>query len=221
MPSRSLLDWPDDAAALADHLGLDRFGVVGMSSGGPYALACAAVLGDRLSGAAVAGGITDMTSPAIADVLTPGELESLETAVTFDGALAWCTERFGADGGRFLDWMDSDSGGDDLGAPDETYLSDTASLEALLATMAEAFAQGIGGYAGDVHVEAQPWSFDPTTISVPVDIVHGAEDHLAPLAHAHHNHELVPGSTLTVLPGVGHLSLVPHLAAVAAKVAPG
>lgn len=36
---RVLADWPVDVAALADHLGHDRFAVMGLSSGGPYVIA--------------------------------------------------------------------------------------------------------------------------------------------------------------------------------------
>jgi pimeloyl-ACP methyl ester carboxylesterase len=75
------------------------------------------------------------------------------------------------------------------------------------------------GIAGDLHVEAQTWVFDPGTIEVPVEIVHGDDDGMAPIAHAHRNAELVAGATLTVLPGVGHLSVVPHIPAIAARLA--
>src|SRR5262245_6028460 len=40
-PKRKLADWPNDVAALADHLGFGKFAIVGMSGGGPYAAACA------------------------------------------------------------------------------------------------------------------------------------------------------------------------------------
>ncbi|KAI1500211.1 Alpha/Beta hydrolase protein [Biscogniauxia marginata] len=39
-PSRRILDWPADLLALADHLQVDRFAVLGVSGGSPYALAC-------------------------------------------------------------------------------------------------------------------------------------------------------------------------------------
>jgi pimeloyl-ACP methyl ester carboxylesterase len=38
---RSFLDWPSDLLALTERLGIDRFAIVGVSGGAPYALACA------------------------------------------------------------------------------------------------------------------------------------------------------------------------------------
>jgi pimeloyl-ACP methyl ester carboxylesterase len=55
-PGRTLVDWPFDVAALADALGLDRFAVLGVSAGGPYAAACVWALPDRVSAAAVVSG---------------------------------------------------------------------------------------------------------------------------------------------------------------------
>ena len=46
-PDRRLENWPADAAAAADDLGADRFAVTGFSTGGEYAVACAALLPDR------------------------------------------------------------------------------------------------------------------------------------------------------------------------------
>jgi pimeloyl-ACP methyl ester carboxylesterase len=48
-PDRTLLDWPEDVAALAAHLGIERFAVSGWSAGGPYALACAYGIPERLT----------------------------------------------------------------------------------------------------------------------------------------------------------------------------
>ena len=51
-PGRKLLDWPDDVGQLADHMGIDKFYVMGWSAGGPHALACAYRLPDRVSAGA-------------------------------------------------------------------------------------------------------------------------------------------------------------------------
>ncbi len=47
-PGRKILDWPNDVIQLADALEIDRFGVEGVSGGGPYAAACAYKIPDRL-----------------------------------------------------------------------------------------------------------------------------------------------------------------------------
>src|SRR5437868_4337089 len=47
-PGRRLLDWPADAAQLADALSIERFAAIGLSGGGPYLLACAYAMPERL-----------------------------------------------------------------------------------------------------------------------------------------------------------------------------
>src|SRR5207244_1627588 len=55
-PARSYESGARDIGELADHFGLDRFAVIGHSSGGPNAAACARFLGDRLIGCAIVSG---------------------------------------------------------------------------------------------------------------------------------------------------------------------
>jgi pimeloyl-ACP methyl ester carboxylesterase len=161
-----------------------------------------------------------MAWPGLAPSLTEVELESLTAAKTEEGALAWCEHRYGADGSGFAAAIEELGTGGGIGAADEAYLDEPGVLDAILITMAEAFRQGVVGMAGDLHIEATPWAFDLASITAPVELVHGDEDAMAPLAHANHTAELVPSAPLTILPGVGHLSLLPHLAEVAARIAP-
>ena len=207
---RTTADWVDDVAALADHLGIDRFAVMGLSSGGPYTVACAALLGDRVCAAVVAAGNTDMSWPGSAD----GYLQSELDIMAMDderAAVAWCEEHYGADGSEFL------SGDLDLGPTDNAYLADEANLTGLLTAMTEAFHQGVVGYAHDITVQGRPWTFDPATIIAPVIVVHGADDHLVPLAHSRHTAELIPGADLRIIDGRGHLSLVDEFPALATE----
>jgi len=52
-PGRSLLDWAQDVACVADRLGLAKFYIVGLSGGGLFAAACAHELPDRVLGVAL------------------------------------------------------------------------------------------------------------------------------------------------------------------------
>jgi len=55
--NRTLLDWPDDVAELADALGIDKFAVEGISGGGPYAAACAYKIPERLTSCGIISGL--------------------------------------------------------------------------------------------------------------------------------------------------------------------
>jgi pimeloyl-ACP methyl ester carboxylesterase len=206
LPGRTTAAWAGDVAALADHLGVERFAVAGLSSGGPYTVACAALLGERVIGAIIAAGNTDMSWPDAADGYLQSELDLM--AMGDDAAaVAWCERRYGSDGSRFL----GDDADLDLGPVDNTWLADERNLASLTATMNEAFGHGVVGYAHDITVQGRPWTFDPATIGCPTLVVHGAEDHLVPIAHSEHTAALIPGAELRVLPDVGHLSLIDQL----------
>ncbi|MFF0340974.1 alpha/beta fold hydrolase [Kribbella sp. NPDC004875] len=70
-PGRTVASVVDDAVALADAFGWERFVVTGGSGGGPHALACAALLPDRVTRCAITGSI----APAIVDGPEPTEDE--------------------------------------------------------------------------------------------------------------------------------------------------
>lgn len=68
-PGRTLLDWPPDVAALADALGWTKFHVLGVSGGGPYVLACAQALPERLLTAGVICGAPPLREVGTQDLL--------------------------------------------------------------------------------------------------------------------------------------------------------
>src|SRR2546421_4137372 len=63
-PGRRYEDWAADVAAVADELAVDRFGVLGYSSGGPYVVACANALRDRLTFAGIVSGVAPAEAPS-------------------------------------------------------------------------------------------------------------------------------------------------------------
>lgn len=204
-PGRLLTDWPADVAALADELELDSFIVAGHSSGGPYSIVCAALLPPRVVAAIDLAGATDMSWPEAWDDYNEMEAELMRVDGE-EAAVAWCVERFGEDGAGFFAAADFS-----LTEPDEALFADEKLAPQLGAARAEAFRQGVIGYAHDIVVQARPWAFDPGAIRVPVHIVHGDADAVVPLSHSRHTAELIPGSTLEVLPGHGHFTLLGEL----------
>jgi pimeloyl-ACP methyl ester carboxylesterase len=209
---RTTADWADDVAALADHLGVERFAVMGLSSGGPYAVACGSLLGDRVRGVIVAAGNTDMSWPGASDGYLQSELDIMAMDDE-DAAVAWCIERYGADGSGFF----GGEGDVDLGEVDNAWLADEANLSSLMTTMGEAFHQGVIGYAHDITVQGRAWTFDPGTITAATIVVHGADDRLVPIEHSRHTAASIPGAERRELPGVGHLSLGRHLPGLVAE----
>ncbi|MFN2491054.1 MAG: alpha/beta fold hydrolase [Actinomycetota bacterium] len=212
-PDRSMDDWPTDVAALADALGIDRFVVAGHSSGGPYAVACAAVLGVRVLAGIILGGVTNMAWPDAWEGYSDTESELMRLPDE-EAAVAWSVERFGADGGGFLA-----ASGFELPKPDEQLYANEEIARLLASARAEAFRQGVTGYAQDIFVQGRSWPFDPSAIAAPVHVVHGELDTLLPLAHSRHTSEVIAGSNLRVLPGHGHFTILGELPTMASALA--
>lgn len=213
MPGRSMADWPRDVAALTDALGLERFAVAGHSSGGPYAVACAALLPARVSGLVTLGGVTDMGWPGASEGYLESELELMR--MHDEGSVViWCNEHFGEDGSRFMA-----ASGMDLPAADVPLYEDERIASMLATARAEAFRQGVGGYAQDIWIQSRPWPFDPDQIRAPAVILQGEGDRLLPMTHTQHTADVVPGARLRVLPEHGHFSILGELPGVAAALA--
>ncbi len=84
-PGRRILDWPSDITQLADHLGINRFAVAGHSGGGPYVLACAAALPERVSAAALVAA----AGPVDASAATLGMSQVNKLGFTFGRYAPW------------------------------------------------------------------------------------------------------------------------------------
>lgn len=211
-PGRQLHDWPADVAALADHLGLDRFAVVGYSSGGPYALVSAALLPGRAIAAGVVAGVTDMGWAPAWEGIDEDEAELMRIGVE-GAAVAWCEARYGVDGGRFAE------SGPEWAPADVTLLENPDIAASMVETLGEGFRQGVVGYAQDITVQGRPWAFDPGTIGVPVVALHGEADTVISTVHSRHTADLVPGAKLDLRPADGHLSIMARIPRLAADLA--
>ena len=207
-PGRVLADWPNSVAQVADQLGLESFAVVGASAGGVHAIACAALLADRVTSLGLVCAGTDPSWPGTASRHSDEE-NSVMATDDEETVIAWFAGRFGADASRYP------IGGAGLPAPDAAMFDDARYGPGIVSSTKEALRQGVAGLALDKLVRSRPWTFDPGSIDARCEIIHGEQDTVAPVANGEHNATLIPNATLTRLPEHGHLSIlteIPRLA---------
>jgi pimeloyl-ACP methyl ester carboxylesterase len=213
---RSVADEAADVAALADELGLDRFGVIGGSGGGPHVLACAALLPDRVVRAACVVGVAPFGSPGLERDEWISGMDP-ENVKEFDWALAGedvlmpelerehreAEERVAEDPSRLLE----DFG---LSESDRAELARPEAMQIIRESTFEEAVNGVGGWVDDDLAFTRPWGFEVSAISVPVLIRYGLTDVLVPAAHGEWLAANVPGCIVEVETSAGHLGENPE-----------
>ncbi|HUR16814.1 MAG TPA: alpha/beta hydrolase, partial [Candidatus Limnocylindrales bacterium] len=202
-PGRSLLDWPQDVATLADRLGIVTFSVIGWSGGGPYALACASALPDRVA----AIGLVSSPAP-LAGIAERGYLRRLDRNAVRAAGRAPVLIRLALwhwgrpqrrDAERFFEESVAE-----MCAADQAILSDTALRERMIANSTELYRQGGRGMYDEALVLARPWGFELSDITVPVYLWHGERDETVPLGMATYLARAIPTATVTFDSDEGH-----------------
>lgn len=208
-PDRKLLDWPDDVAQLANHLGINRFYVLGWSAGGPHALACAYQLPERVLAGAVAAGLGPMNRPAA----TKGFVFPGQAFIFAAQNFPWLIGLFRRTA-RNTVWGDTEEAKQQLlsSIPDDDKerMLQSGNLDMWFADVREGYRQGWQGVARDDIVIMQDWGFDIADIRVRVDIWHGEQDRNVPLLSSEHMRDRIPNNRATFLPGEGHFFLLSH-----------
>ncbi len=209
-PGSGLVDWPADMAQLADHLGIRRFGISALSGGGIYALACAAVMPDRLTDVVVTG----CPAPMQRAGAFRGMRFATKAGVWLGGHAPWLVEAvadmLSGSIRRHPDFF-IDRSNQDKPASDLKWLSMGSVRTGAVRNLQEAFRQGGSGYAHDLRLLARPWGFAPEAIRAPVQLWHGDQDTVIPLGNGEYLASAIPGATLRLCPGEGHMLLWNHL----------
>jgi pimeloyl-ACP methyl ester carboxylesterase len=191
-PGRDVASAASDVRQLVDALGVDRFAVMGASGGGPHALACAALLPDRVIGAVTFASLAPYTDAFdwYAGMVAP---EGLRAAVEGREARASYAEVEEFDESSFT-------------------AADWAALRGTWASLGrdagQAGAAGPDGLIDDDVAFVKPWGFDVANIITPVLVVQGGEDRVVPPAHADWLVQNLASAELWLRPRDGHVSVL-------------
>jgi pimeloyl-ACP methyl ester carboxylesterase len=193
-PGRTLVDWPADAAALLDALGVHRFAVLGGSGGGPYAVACGVLLADRVTAVALVAPAEPAGAPAhgFVPATDPAALrERGETIARLARDDPDALDAFFAP-----DLSDSDREQEATAAPEFRAQA--------LANLREAFRQGADAYVEDHTINGGDWAALLPRLSRPTRIWQGDDDNNVPVEATRWLAAQIPGAELTLLHDAGH-----------------
>lgn len=200
-----LRGWARDVETFADRRGVERFAAVGLSGGGPYVLACAHELADRMVAGAVLGGLGPVRGPDA----PPGYTRLLGLG---RGVLDRTRAPLGAAFSRFLQslrpvadqalWLYMN-----LGPPSDRPVFARPEMQEMFKTdILTGLAGGMSGPVYDVALFARDWGFSLRDVEVPIRFWQGDADLIVPFHHGPHQAALVRNGRLYVRPGEGHFA---------------
>ena len=206
---RSVADVVDDTRTVLDHVGAERAWILGWSGGGPHALACAALMPERVRGAATIASIAPYPAEGLDYLAGMGDenVEEFTAALEGQDALLVFKQR---------NWpIFRDVTGDEMAASlgDLIDQVDRASLtdqfaEFLAASFREALRESYWGWFDDDLAMIKPWGFDIAAISQPVHIWQGQHDRMVPYAHGEWLAAHVGSAVPHLFDEQGHLSIM-------------
>ncbi|WP_377270712.1 alpha/beta fold hydrolase [Peterkaempfera sp. SMS 1(5)a] len=210
LPGRRVADAAADVAAIADALELDRFAVVGRSGGAPHSLACAALLPERVTRAAVLVSLAPRGASGLDWFAGMAESNVREYSTAADSArrlalrLEQRSQRIREDPTVLVTELRGE-----LPESDRQVVADAGIRAMLVSNYAEALRESAHGWIDDALAFCRDWGFDPGSIRVPVLLWHGQEDVFSPVQHTRWLAERIPGSTLEVEAGAAHFGALP------------
>jgi pimeloyl-ACP methyl ester carboxylesterase len=203
---RTIVDWPNDVVELSSALGLDTFALLGSSGGAPYALACGALIPDRIRLVGVLGGIAPADAPGVLAAMS-GQMRMLLRLGQFAPAVVRVLFRLNVSAIR----RNGARAGEQMAAwapePDRTLFQQERIRNGFIRCFEEACRQGTRGPATDVALIARPWGFDLAAVKVPVLLWHGERDRNVPVACGRYLARVLPNCRAAFYANEAHLSL--------------
>ena len=206
-PERKLTDWPEVAAALTKHLGIDRYRVLAISGGAPYAYITGWAFPEQVQAIAVVSG-----APPIAELSDYAGLWRIHRwmlrlhtrnrrlmRALFHVGRPFACMRMSFRMQPFLRLI--------LQKMDAEALRDQRAFEACFESSREAWRASLEGVMADAEIYAQPWDFPLEEVRVPVHIWHGTKDRTFSVELAQALARRMSTAELHVVEGAGHYSL--------------
>jgi pimeloyl-ACP methyl ester carboxylesterase len=196
---RGFLDWPRDVAEAADQLGIDRFSVLGVSGGCPYALACGYVLGERVERIGIVVGAAPLEASGMSDTL----MARLATAnrvvrrVQFAAVSLLLTAMPGRSVNRTVSTM---------GEADKALMERADVRRWFTALVKEAMVHLGRGGAYEAGLYRKPWGFDPADVPVETLLWYAGDDRWIPPSAGRWLAERLPYGQFTLWPEHGHFT---------------
>lgn len=208
-PKARLLDWADDVREVADQLGLERFAVLGMSSGAPFALACALRLADRVTGC---GLISGLPPPQIVERYGPSWMRTgWALARRLPGPSLAAARLVTGDAPRPAGLIEAQVRATMLmmSPAERRAFAAPDTRRRLTRAIVEHYRQGGRGGREDLALVMRPWGFEPGRLAGPaLRLWHGEQDRIVPCRLARRFAATLPGCTGRYFEGDGHFSLL-------------
>ena len=208
-PGHSVADGSADVRAIAEALRADRLGVWGASGGGPYALACAAMLPDLVVAVGVIASIAPWGAPGLDFFAGMGQ-DNVDDLKLFFSDREAARKKSAQEREELLSVT-----ADQVSKGWESLVSE-ADAAVLTGDFAELFVQsfqdglapGDQGWWDDGAAHLSPWGFELDSVRVPVKIWHGHQDRFVPVQHGQWLAEHVSGAQADISQADGHLTLL-------------
>ena len=204
---RKLLDWPDDVVEVAKILKLEKFSILGVSGGGPYALACARAIPGYLNKVTVACGLGPIDAPNATSGMMLSNRVLFRYGKFFPPVLHLSTflmvRQLSSKPAKGLKKFV-----EGLPEPDRLVLSKTDAQDFVAASAVEGVRQGSGPLLEEIGIYSRSWGFKLEDLNVPVSLFQGEVDIDVPASMARHQASLIPDCEINLYPDDGHFSLL-------------
>jgi len=206
-PQRTLLDWADDVSELADALQIDRFSILSISGGGPYAAACAYKIPDRLVSVGIVCGMGPLEVQELMDHMIWVNRYGLRMAGRFPrmakSLFLFSSFFFRNYPERMLSFLSGK-----VEDPDKFALKNEELIKVLSASFREAFLNSLLWPSTDFILYSQPWGFRLQDIRIEIHLWHGEKDCVVPPEMGRYVATTLPDCHATFYTDEGHFSII-------------